>query len=550
MKNMKKSLSFLVLASVLSAGCQVNPEQAARTNVVKKNVDFSQHIVAKDTSISDEGRNQIETFYSQFANKKEAFSATRQLCDKKQDNLACFLIVKDDESIDNSALSQQDKLKYMRKGLDLSNEYCQMGRLSACVLVPGAYHYLFDMTENKNDPELAQALANARKALQTACLSQTTPDAGACYDLQTLYVEEDLLVGEDAALIKLNQARKEAEGKEEEEEEEKLTQQLTAMSEKLCAKDHAIACFLLGNIEQSNGETLKARQSFQKSCDLGIGNACWEVGMSLLGSGKIKKIVQNYEQACNLGYWEGGTEPCAHAFYGYQCGNGVEKNHTKAKEYFMRACKRGYWNLSGDKCEEDYKEINTALDDNACKEMVQESTHNASTTYKKMLNDTEEYIQKGDTTLSSTEYGSLLAFATKSPYKALNQKEKKLVNHSRDWLKAQLAGDYKQAQKSAEMLCQATGAESMCATAGAYLLPDNDFEMMPGAAEIKTIPQANLKKAMSLLTQACDKDELYSCSILAGIYKDGKYGIAKNPDKAKAYKEKYDKLFEERLSKL
>ncbi|MBR5940309.1 MAG: sel1 repeat family protein [Neisseriaceae bacterium] len=557
---MKKSLSLLILTTLVGlTACQ--SDSKAR---ISKNVDFSQHILAENTLEDKYIESQIEKFQSQFANKEELFAAVRKLCDEKHDDIACFKVVNVSNDIEiefiekniankdkpfegnrvehPSFLSQQDKLKYAQKALDLSNEYCQMGRKISCELIPETYPEVFDATENKNSPKLAQAMNDSLKALQTACLSQTTPNS--CNNLKELYTDTKRLVGENDEYIQLYNKAADAEG----EEREKLKQEVMAMSEKLCAKDHPVACFWLGSLLAEKGESVKARQLYQKSCDLGIGNGCWEIAAAFRGSNKTKKIITNYEQACKLGYWEGGIEPCAYAYYAYQCGLGVEKNHAKAKEYFTPACKRGYWHdADSDKCEEEYTKM--PLDDKACEEMLKENK-DASAEYKKALNEVEEYIQKGNIPLGSATDDSFVNFAKTKTYQELNKNEQDIIHNYRDVTKAQLDGDMKKAQKVAENLCQTTNEVSMCSMAGLYLLPDWDFELMV-PDEVKTTPTPDPKKGISILTQSCDKDEFMSfsaCTFLSSIYQDGKYGVAKDEAKAEALHQKAMELMEKKAN--
>ena len=257
-------------------------------------------------------------------------------------------------------------LDYFKKSYQYKISNCKQNRLVSCASAYGIYEMLFAYSLSNDDKkQLLQDIAAVRQATQKACLSGNSPES--CnFDLVKLYQEEEYLTGDDLTFIRLVKKLQESDDKNGEQKK-----QLTQLASKLCDNNHPYACQLLGNFAPENSQT--ATQYYQKSCDLGVGESCFNVAYNLRVGEKNKKNdelqMKSYEKACNYGWMIGGTEPCAYAFYGYHCGLSVPKDTTKAKKYFTTACERGYWNLSGKQCDEDYQQMINTLDDAACKEM-------------------------------------------------------------------------------------------------------------------------------------------------------------------------------------
>ncbi|GAA8644264.1 hypothetical protein HpBT331_01110 [Helicobacter pylori] len=100
--------------------------------------------------------------------------------------------------------------------------------------------------------------------------------------------------------------------------------------------------FDLGMLSYDKQDFSKAREYFEKACDLNNGGGCGALG-DLYDDGKgveknLTKAAQFYSKACDLN--NGGG--CSDLGLLYEYGQGVEKNLIKASQFYSKACKLGF----------------------------------------------------------------------------------------------------------------------------------------------------------------------------------------------------------------
>ena len=154
----------------------------------------------------------------------------------------------------------------------------------------------------------SNSVQKERLKVQKECLTGNSPDS--CVRLNLLYQDKQYLSGDDLALI--------------EAAEERNFEKISSIAPKLCP-DNPFACEALGAVESNkdNPNPKKVYGYVKQGCDGGSGSACFQAAQY---TESAKTRFELYEKSCQFGFWEGGTEPCAYAFYGYQCGIGVGKD--------------------------------------------------------------------------------------------------------------------------------------------------------------------------------------------------------------------------------
>ncbi|GAA9480421.1 hypothetical protein BTM451_01190 [Helicobacter pylori] len=100
--------------------------------------------------------------------------------------------------------------------------------------------------------------------------------------------------------------------------------------------------FNLGMLSYDKQDFSKAKEYFEKACDLNISGGCGALG-ALYGDGEgveknSKKAAQFYSKACDLKDGWG----CSFLGVLYYNGDGVKQDSKKAAALFEKACKLGY----------------------------------------------------------------------------------------------------------------------------------------------------------------------------------------------------------------
>ncbi len=96
--------------------------------------------------------------------------------------------------------------------------------------------------------------------------------------------------------------------------------------------------FNLGMLSYDKQDFSKAKEYFEKACELNDGGGCVGLGF-LYGSGDgvkqdSKKALALFEKACDLNNGRG----CSNLGFLYRSGEGVEKNLIKAAYFYSKAC--------------------------------------------------------------------------------------------------------------------------------------------------------------------------------------------------------------------
>ncbi|WP_441730114.1 tetratricopeptide repeat protein [Helicobacter pylori] len=100
--------------------------------------------------------------------------------------------------------------------------------------------------------------------------------------------------------------------------------------------------FNLGMLSYDKQDFSKAKEYFEKACDLNNGGGCNGLGVLYKdGQGVEKNLIkaaQLYSKACDLNNGEG----CGALGGLYYNGDGVKQDSKKAAALFEKACKLGY----------------------------------------------------------------------------------------------------------------------------------------------------------------------------------------------------------------
>ncbi len=100
--------------------------------------------------------------------------------------------------------------------------------------------------------------------------------------------------------------------------------------------------FDLGKEQHKQGNYSKAKQYYEKACELDIKEACGILGLLYFDGDGVKQdrtqAVNYFKKACELGY----GDVCTNLGNLYHDGQGVRKNLSSAKEYYGKACDLGF----------------------------------------------------------------------------------------------------------------------------------------------------------------------------------------------------------------
>ncbi len=100
--------------------------------------------------------------------------------------------------------------------------------------------------------------------------------------------------------------------------------------------------FDLGKEQHKQGNYSKAKQYYEKACELNIKEACNGLGLLYFDGDGVKQdrtqAVSYFKKACELEY----GEACGILGLLYLDGDGVKQDRTQAVNYFKKACELGY----------------------------------------------------------------------------------------------------------------------------------------------------------------------------------------------------------------
>ena len=109
--------------------------------------------------------------------------------------------------------------------------------------------------------------------------------------------------------------------------------------ERACKHKNGAGCYGLGALYyQGHGvkqNYIKVKTYFEKACDLGYNSACLE-DYSEIATPETERQKRDYEKACN----DNDGRGCSNLGKLYAAGDGVERDESKAKIYYEKACNK------------------------------------------------------------------------------------------------------------------------------------------------------------------------------------------------------------------
>jgi len=105
-----------------------------------------------------------------------------------------------------------------------------------------------------------------------------------------------------------------------------------------CSKGDPLACDHVGQMFQYGYNTKenpeKAKQYYEKSCNLKYGAGCNDLAKILKKEQKYQRASKYYFAGCQFNH----ADACSDLALLFKEGKGVRVNYTKAKRYYKKAC--------------------------------------------------------------------------------------------------------------------------------------------------------------------------------------------------------------------
>ncbi len=108
-----------------------------------------------------------------------------------------------------------------------------------------------------------------------------------------------------------------------------------------CSKGNSVACNRIGDLYESGmvvkKNITKAKQYYQKSCQLKFGKGCHDLAQVFTKEENYNKALEYYSEGCSLN----NGDACSDLAFLFEKGKNIKLNYSQAKKYYKKACDLG-----------------------------------------------------------------------------------------------------------------------------------------------------------------------------------------------------------------